>query len=78
MIKKYVSNLSKILNEPLPKDMQKSIRIWEELMIFIGGKPELIKCKFFIINWGFDKDDKHFIKENKQSISFLETNDTYI
>ena len=68
--KHYVNNVSRKTKDTLEQAMQKSIRIWEELLNFTGGKLELSKCEYFLIKWGFDNKDKPFIENNKYAISF--------
>ena len=68
--KHYVNNALRTIKESLVEAMQKSMRTREELLMFVGGKLELSKCDFFLIDCSFNKFDIPFIKEHKHSISF--------
>ena len=54
--------------------MKQSIRVWDEVLTFVGGKLEMIKCNFCILDWIFDNSDKSILSNNKDTIFFLSTN----
>ena len=46
----YVNNILKQLQQTITEAMQQSIRVWYEIHIFIGGKFEMSKCNFCILD----------------------------
>ena len=51
--------------------MQQSIRVWDEVLKFVGGKLEISKYNFRIIDWEFDHNEQPILKNNKETISFI-------
>ena len=51
--------------------MQQSIRVWDEVLTFVGGKLEMSKWNFRIIDWKFDHNEQPILKNNKETISFI-------
>ena len=54
--------------------MQQSIRVWDEILTFVGGKLEMSKCNFCILDWIFDKSDRPILNNNKVTITFISDN----
>ena len=69
--KHYVHNILKQLQQSIIEVMQHSIRVWDEILTFVGGKLERSKCNFCILNWTFDKSDRHILNNNKEIITFI-------
>ena len=70
----YYSNLvNQIINESITEAMSKSTNMWNELLTFIGGKLELTKCTYYIIEQDFDSTEHSHITSYNYSISFQST-----
>ena len=70
--KKYsVNNILKQLQQTITEVMQRSIKVWNKIPIFVGGKSEMIKYNCHILDWTFDKSDKPKLNNNKEKITFL-------
>lgn len=73
--KHYINNILKQLQQTITESMQQLIRVWDEILTFVGGKLEMIKSNFYILDWTFDKSGKPILKNNKEIITFfLENN----
>ena len=66
----YVNLILKHLKESLEEAMNKSVNMWDELLTFVGGKLEMSKCGFYIIQWSFDENEKPIINENTSTVTF--------
>ena len=69
--KHYVHNILKQLQQTIIEVMQHSIRVWDEILTFVGGKLEMSKCNFCILNWTFEKSDRPNLNNNKEIITFI-------
>ena len=58
--------------------MQQSIRFWDEILTFVGGKLEMSKYNFCILDGIFDKSDKPILNNNKETITFLSENNIQV
>ena len=72
--KHYVNNILIQLKQTITEAMQQSIRVWDEVLTFVGGKLEMSKCNFCILDWTFDKSDKPTISNKKERITLLLAN----
>ena len=54
--------------------MQQSIRVWDEILTFVGGKLEMSKCILCILDWTFDESDRPILNNNKETITFISDN----
>ena len=50
--------------------MNGSVNMWDELLTFVGGKLEMIKCGFYTIQWSYDENEKSIINENTSNVTF--------
>ena len=69
--KYYVNNILKELKQKITEAMQQSISVWDEVLTFVGGKLEMSKCNFYILDRTLDKSDKPIFNNNKETITFL-------
>ena len=74
----YVNNTLKQLKQTITEAMQQSIRVWDEILTFVGGKLEMSKCNFCILDWSFDKHDKPILNNNEEIITFLSENNIQV
>ena len=76
--KHYVNKIMKQLKQSITEAMQQSIRVWDEILTFVGGKLETSKCNFCILDWTFDKNDKPILNNNKETITFMSDNNIQV
>ena len=76
--KHNINNILKQLQHTIIEAMQQSIRVWDEILTFIGGKLEMSKCNFCILDRIFDKSDKPVLNNNKETVTFLSENNIQV
>ena len=72
--KHYVNNILKKLKQTIAEAMQQSIRVWDEILTFVGGKLEMSKYNLCILDWTFDESDIPILNNNKETITFISDN----
>ena len=58
----YVNLLLKNIKESPEEATEKLISMWDKLLYFIGGKFEIVKYEYWILEWTFDKGEKPQLK----------------
>ena len=66
----YINQLKELIIVKMIKTMEISVFTWYKIFLFIGGELQLLKCRWYLINWKFDSKDKPFMK-HPQYILFL-------
>ena len=66
----YVNLILQHLKESLKEAMNKPVNMWDELLTFVGGKLEMSKCGFYIIQWSFDENETPINNENTSTVTF--------
>ena len=56
--------------------MQESTQAWEHLLHTSGGKLQLDKCAFYIIEWKFNKDGTHYINKTSTEALIIKSSST--
>ena len=68
----YINQLKELIIVQVIKTMEILVSIWYKIFLFIGGELELLKCRWYLIDWKFDSKDKPFMK-HPQHILFINT-----
>ena len=68
----YTNLLRQTIKESISEAMTKSVNTWEELLTFVGGKLELTKCSYYLLELECDKKEKSTIKTTSEPIYFVE------
>ena len=72
----FVDDTTQVANQyPAPTDIpkliaevQKSAQWWEELLVATGGKLELSKCFFYLLQWVMDDKGQHHPVQHEYSL----------
>ena len=59
----YVNNFKELVLRQLIDALEKSIRIWDKVLTFVGGQLEMDKNAWYLIEWDFDSNETPYIKE---------------
>ena len=74
----YTNTLTQQLSIIVIEAMEKSVTTWYELLQFLGGNLELIKCGWYIIGWGLDGNDKPYMQTTTQKLWIATPSDNKI
>ena len=66
----YINLIFQHFQESLEEAINRSVNMCDELLTFVGGKLEMSKYGFYIIQWSFDANEKPISNENRPTITF--------
>ena len=64
----YTNTLMQQIITTVIMSMEQSVSKWYEFLLFAGGELELSKCGWYIVDWGFDRNDEPQMKKLKHNL----------